>query len=362
MPDRRAIAKRPYPVRTRYAPEHARRRARSAAAAVIDPPSSAMGTLEVLLLLCSGAFALNMGGSGLAPAFSVALGANLISRRLAALVYGLCVIVGALVLGQLVAKTLAGGFVPPEELTRPRVLCVLAAATASLFLANLLKVPQSTSWVTVFALVAAGLHIGHLEPATLWKRLLPAWLAMPMVAFVVTYGLLRILYPLRPANFRLHERIRRNDKVLRWFVLGTSGYVAMAIGSNNVGNVVGPLAAAGVVGVDQGLLYVAPLFGFGALLFQEPAKTVGKSIVPIGPVAASLVSLVVGTLLLVASSVGIPQSLVQLNAAAVVAVWRVKEDAGSAAGHPVLRRILLLWLITPIISVILTTLLLGLVE
>lgn len=316
----------------------------------------AVPLVEALLLGCGALFALNMGGSGLAPSFSVALGAQLVSRRRAALLYGLCVIAGALLLGQLVAKTLGTGIVPATAMTTTRVLCVLGAATVSLFIANALKVPQSTSWVTVFALVAAGVHVGAVQTQVLTHRMLPAWLIMPVIAFALTYAALRVLYPLRPANFRLHEQLRRHEGKVRWLVLGTSCYVAAAIGSNNVGNVVGPLSATGVIDLVTGLLVMAPLFGLGALLFPEPARTVGKSIVPIGPVAASIVSLVVGTLLLSASWYGIPQSLVQLNAAAVIAVWRVKDDARSATDHPVLRRMLLAWLVTPAISVVLTLL------
>lgn len=299
-------------------------------------------------------FALNMGGSGLAPSFSVALGARLVSRRTAAAIYGGCVIVGALLMGQVVAKTLSSGIVSPALMTPPRVLCILAATTVSLFVANALKVPQSTSWVTVFALVAAGVQLGDVQPDTLYYRLLPAWILLPLAAFGLTYAAIRVLYPLRPSNFRLHEKLGRHEKKIRWLVIATSCYVALAIGANNVGNVVGPLAAAGVVDIVAGLAIMAPLFGVGALLFPEPAQTVGKTIVPIGPVAASLVGLVVGTLLLGASMFGIPQSLVQLNAAAVVAVWRVKDEAVGVGDHPVLRRMLILWLVTPLIAVVLT--------
>jgi sulfate permease len=348
--------------RARLDAHGAARPARPSIAPSVYHRDLAVDPVDLMLLGCGAVFALNMGGSGLAPSFSVALGAKLISRPAAVVLYGVCVIVGALLLGQVVAKTLSSGIVPTSDMTPVRVLCIIGAATVSLFVANALRVPQSTSWVTVFALVAAGFQIGHLETGVLLHRLLPAWILMPLVAYAVTYTIMRALYPLRPANFRLHERLRRHEGKIRWAVLGTSCYVAMAIGSNNVGNVVGPLAAAGVIGLAAGLAVMAPLFGLGALLFPGPARTVGKSIVPIGPVAASLVSFVVGTMLLCASWYGIPQSLVQLNAAAVIAVWRVKEDASTAGDHPVLRRMLVLWLVTPLISVITTIVLLWIIE
>ncbi len=318
-----------------------------------------MNPIELAILVVAGLFAVNMGGSGLAPAFSVAMGSGTIGRRTAPLLFAVCVLFGALVLGDGVAKTLGGGIVPRGELTGVRVLCVLGAATVALTLANLLRVPQSTSWVTVLALVALGLSIGELRTETLLTRLLPAWILLPVLAYVLTRLALRIFYPLRASNFRLHERLVRNQRRLRWLVLASSCYVAVAIGANNVANVVGPVSATGLVDVTLGFFIMAPLFGVGALLLGGAARSVGREIVPMGVFAASLVGLVVGTVLLIASHLGLPQSLVQLNAAAVFAVWHVKEDSQRVGEHVVLRRIATVWLVTPVIAGLLT---LGLVQ
>ncbi len=318
-----------------------------------------MDLISLAILAVAGVFALNMGGSGLAPAFSVALGAGVVGRRAAPVLFAACVLFGALVLGDGVAKTLAGGIVPRAELTPARVLCVLGAATAALLLANLLRVPQSTSWVTVLALVALGVSIGQVKTDTIVQRLLPAWTLLPLVAYVLTRLALGVFYPLRASNFRLHERLVRNQRRLRWLVLGSSCYVAVAIGANNVANAVGPVSATGILDAATGFWVMAPLFGVGAVLFAGPARTVGNDIVPMGVFAACIVSLVVATLLLLASYMGLPQSLVQLNAAAVFAVWHVKEDSRIAREHLVLRRIATVWLVTPVIAAVLTV---GLAE
>jgi sulfate permease len=310
--------------------------------------------IEIAVLAVAGLFAVNMGSSGLAPSFSVAMGSGLVGRRLAPLLYAACVMLGALVLGDQVAKTLAGGVVPKAELTPVRVLCVLGAATVALGIANLLRVPQSTSWVTVLGLVALGLSIGNVNTDTLLYRLLPAWITLPFVGYLMTRLALRVFYPLRPSNFRLHERLVRNQRRLRWLVIGSSCYVAIAIGANNVANAVGPVSATGALDVATGFLVMAPLFGLGALLMTGPAQTVGNEIVPMGVFAACVVSIVVATLLLFASYLGIPQSLVQINGACVFAVWHVKEDSQPAGQHVVLRRLAAVWLVTPVIAALLT--------
>jgi phosphate/sulfate permease len=313
-----------------------------------------MTGLDLALALVSAAFALNMGGSGLAPSFSAAVGAGLIGIRRAALVYGVCVIVGALTLGSRVAQTLSRGIVPESVLTPPLVLCVLGSATAALMLANLMKIPQSTSWVTVFSLVGLGLERGPLQTSVLFGKLLPTWIALPGLSFAATYAILRFFYPLALSNLRRHERLLQRPRLLRALVLASGCYVAVAIGSNNVANVAGPLSASGRLSLLPALALTSPLFGLGAWLMPGPTATVGKAIVPVGPLAAAVVSLVVGTLLFLATQLGIPQSLVQLNAAAVLAVWRVKEDAASYLDHSVARRMLLLWTVTPVLAGLLT--------
>src|SRR5580765_7778098 len=107
--------------------------------------------VDVLLVVCSFLFALNMGGTGFTPSFSAALGAKLIKRGPAVLLFAVFVGIGSVAIGSHVAKTLGTGFVPPESIDRLTALVLITAATLTLFVANIVKIPQSTSWVTVFS-------------------------------------------------------------------------------------------------------------------------------------------------------------------------------------------------------------------
>lgn len=321
-----------------------------------------MSTIDALLLLSSFVFAVNMGGSGLAPSFAAALGAGVVPRRWAVVLFGVFVTVGALSLGKFVAKTLGSGLVPAEDFAHGTALCVIASATVALLLANLLKIPQSTSWVTVSAIATVGLVRADLNTDTILYRLVPAWIGLPLLSFVLTGLLLRPFYPLRGGNLRAFEWLSRHQRSLGLIVLATSCYVATAIGSNNVANVVGPLAAAGVVDVTTGFLVAAPLFALGALVFRSPAETIGRKIVPLGLVTAAVANLVTASVLLCASWLGIPQSLVHINAASVAAVSLAKEGAWQMMRRDQLGRIGLTWLATPAIAAALTLTLLLVVN
>lgn len=319
-----------------------------------------MTTIDATLAGLGGWFALNMGGSGLAPAFGAALGARAIGPRRAVLLFTAFVTAGAVLLGPAVARTLASGVVPPERFDGTATLIVLGATNVALLIANLVSIPQSTSWVTVAAIVALGVHDGQLATRTLTHRLLPAWALLPLGAFALTAAAMRAMYPLHGrGRFDLHARLLRRAGALRGLAIASSCYVALAIGANNVANAVGPLSAAGVMSVGTGMLALAPVFGVGAALLGGPARTIARGVVPLGLFAATLCNVVVASLLLVASWLGLPQSLVQLSAAAVLGVALVKEGAGGMLDGRGTRRMLRLWVMTPILAAALTSLALA---
>lgn len=295
-------------------------------------------------------FALNMGGSTMAPAFGVALGARLLSRRWALVLFGVFLIAGSLLLGRLTAHTLSRDIVPLGTLDRHTTLIAVGAAAAALFLANALRIPQSTVWVTVFALTAVGVVRGTLIERTLYTRFLPVWVALPVASFLLTTAITRLFYPLRGWNYRLYEHLQKHTWRLRLLVIASSCYVAFAAGGNNVANVVAPLVACGLVEAATGFLLMAPIYGFGGVLFRAPTSTVGQAIVPIGLFSASICNLVTGSLIIVATLLKVSQSLVQVNMAAVLAVSLVKDGGHLILRHRTIWRVMALWFVTPLIA------------
>ena len=306
--------------------------------------------VNALLIAFSIFFALNMGGTGFSPAFSAALGAKLVRRTAALLLFAIFVGIGALLVGGNVVKTLGAGFVPPETIDRPTALVLVAAAAGTLFVANLVKIPQSTTWVTVFALISLGLVRGNLSWDAFLHRLLPAWLAIPPVAFLATWWFTRRLYPLRGWNYRLYEHLTKHEWKLRTLVVASSCYVALGIGASNVPNVVAPLATAGVFGVQTGMLLFTPAFALGGVMFSRTAMTIGSEVVPLGLYSATIINIVVGSLILASAWLGIPQSLVQTQVLCVFAIAFAKEGGDGLLRHRMIRRIGLLWIAAPLIA------------
>lgn len=307
--------------------------------------------MENILLIASVIFfAMNMGGSGIAPSFASTYGANLISRKKAAILFFGFVILGALTLGNRVVTTLSSGLLPKTFFTPQVALIILICAAVSLFAANVLKVPQSTSWVTVFATFGAALYFNSLNAATTLK-MIGLWFVLPLIGFFITLLFFRGIYPPRSANFWFYEKVHSWKKPIQYLALASSCYVAFAIGANNVANAVGPLAGANLIAPLLGLILIAPLFGLGGWVIKDRTmKTIGKEIVPLGLITSTIVSFITASLLVVASFLGFPQSLVQLNALAIMAVGTVKHEHVLAAREEAVQKTFLVWLVAPILA------------
>jgi phosphate/sulfate permease len=98
------------------------------------------------------------------------------------------------------------------------------------------------------------------------------------------------------------------------------------------------------------LIFFALIFGVGAFIFLGPIKTAGQKIIPLGLLSASIISLVSGTLVLFASTLGIPQSFVMLQMGAIFAVSSLKDGQNSTFAKSVTKKTLYTWAINPLIT------------
>lgn len=297
-------------------------------------------------------FAINMGASGIAPSFAAVYGSRLVKKKNSLILFAAFVILGAVLLGKNVTLTLGKGLLPKELMSFDAVLIILGSSALSLFLANILKIPQSTSQVTVMAIVGVGLYFQQLNLTALFMKILPAWIFLPLLSYILTFALYRTIYPPEHNNLHIYEKIFANEKKMRLSALIVSCYVAFAIGTNNVANAVGPLFGAGILNIFSGLFLVAPLFGIGAwLLGKGPLDTAGREIVPLGLVSSTLVAFVTATLLIFASLFSIPQSLVQLNLASIFAISCLKNGHKYTWDKNIVKKTFFVWIITPLLSI-----------
>ncbi len=317
--------------------------------------------------------AITMGGSGTAPAFSAAYGANVIRRSLIPGIFGIMVFVGAIVAGKGTATTMGKGLLNPEMMSFSIVSIILFSVAVALLIANLAGVPQSTSQATVLAVTAPALYFNDLNSQVLFLEIIPTWFILPVISFFISLFFGKYIYkPMRRKGLTMPRAQNENMKPI-WNALLVimSLYVAFSIGSNNVANAAGPIASMTIneLGLKNdaqfllimmiSTLIVAPCFGIGSSLFgHKIVKNTGKEIILFGKFEAVIIAFISASLLLLASLVkGVPTSLVQLNVAAILGIGVAKLGSKNIFQRTEVKKFFLMWLVAPIIAFSLSLLL-----
>ncbi|QGY48267.1 inorganic phosphate transporter [Maribellus comscasis] len=322
--------------------------------------------------------AVTMGGSGTAPAFSAAYGANVVRKSIIPGLFGIMVFVGAIVAGKGTATTMGKGLLAPEMMTFSTVSIILFSVAISLLIANLAGIPQSTSQATVLAVVAPALYFQELNTEKLFMEIIPTWFILPVISFFISLFLGKYIYrPMRRRGYTMSRAYNQNLKpVWDGIILIMSMYVAFSIGANNVANAAGPIASMTAnelkISIDTNFtlimilstLIVAPSFGIGSSIFgHKVVQNTGKEIVLFGKFEAVIIAFVSSSLLLSASLIkGIPTSLVQLNVASILGIGVAKLGPKNIFKKTEVKKFFLMWIIAPTIAFLLSLLLTWLTD
>ena len=141
--------------------------------------------LTIIAYIIAFFFAMNIGASGTAAAMGPAYGSGAIrTKRKAIVVVAVFAFLGAMAGGEVV-RTIGRGIIPVEIVSIEVTIFVLTAACLTLFIANMIGIPLSTSQVVVGSLVGAGLAY----QALLFERLIiiiSFWMIVPIVAFTLS--------------------------------------------------------------------------------------------------------------------------------------------------------------------------------
>jgi sulfate permease len=296
-------------------------------------------------------FAMNIGASGTAASMGAAYGAGAIkNKRIAMYLVALAAFLGAVLGGGEVVKTIGGGIIPSSILTVKIVIVILASATLTLFFANLLGIPLSTSEVTVGSIVGVGLAYKSVFTNSLLV-IVSFWIFIPFLAFL--------------AAFLIGKGIARAEK--RWPLLKGQGkwrkwlsillvvggcLEAFSAGMNNVANAVGPLVGAHMMSTNSGIWIGGLFVAIGAVaLGGKVLETNGKKITRLSLLQGSAVSFTGGTLVVIASVFGIPVPLTQATTCAILGVGTA-ENGFRLWQKGVIRQIVKVWIVSPVSSLV----------
>lgn len=297
-------------------------------------------------------FAMNIGASGAAASISVAYGSGAIaSRRKALWICGMAIFLGAVIGGSEVAKTIGSGIIPQELLTAKVVLIILSSAALSLFLANLLGIPLSTSEITVGAIVGVGIA----QQALYVKNILVIaafWVIVPAVAFTIAFLLGKLITIVNKRYPKLREK--KAQRILTVFVVIVGFFEAFSAGMNNVANAVGPLVGAHLISMNTATVLGGFFSAIGAILLgSNVLQTNAKKITRFSLLEGGTISGTGSLLVIIASIFGLPVPLTQVTSTAIMGIGVAKKGKNTV-NKQVISKIVKVWVVSPIVSLVIS--------
>lgn len=320
--------------------------------------------VQVIAFLVAVFMGLNIGGNNAAAAMGAAYGARVRTKHQAVILIGIFSLLGAIFGGGEVIKTLGSGILPSGTILLNGAIVAVGAAGITVFLANLFRIPISTSQAAVGSVVGIGLFYGSSKlNLPLLGYIVSWWVVTPILAWLLAYLMAKYLYTDILIWLADHSDSEASIKKLLNILLTISGcYVAYSAGANNAANAVGPFVGAGLMDSFWGAMLAGIAIGFGALLMGgRILDTVGKEITELCIIRATFVEFTAAILVHVASILGVPVSLGEIVAAGVIGIGCANSGMHLVKGE-VVKKIMIAWVVSPLLAGALAFALMNLIQ
>ena len=284
--------------------------------------------------------AYNIGGATTGPAFGPAVGADAVSKTVAAALMGLFFFLGAWTIGRNVVTKLGTELVVDTGVfTLESSIAVLFFIGIALLVGNLFGVPASTSMTAVGAIAGLGLAGGVLDLAVMGEIAI-WWVVSPIIGFWVSLVIGRYFYarlnravaierstgPLLALDRsgalpvpRLHATTNRRELLGTVTVVAIGCLMAFSSGTSNIANAVAPLVGSGELAMNPAIILGGVAVTVGAFtIARRTLETMGSDITELPLTAAIVVASVSSALVVFLSALGIPASFVVIATMSII--------------------------------------------
>lgn len=305
-----------------------------------------MGLLGILIVFAGLFVGWSLGANDAANAMGTAVGARVRTIREAVFIVGVFSLLGAVLFGHRVIKTIGNGIVPLDDLVQHQAtlisLSAMLAAGTWLVLATYFKLPVSTTHSAVGAVAGAGLAAGNVPIE--WMKLVDiflAWILTPVGSAILAYLLYQLL------RFAVLQRFDVDDKVWGWPLTISGMYMAFAWGANDVANATGLVVGAGLMSPTAaaflgGVAIVIGIATWGYRVMETVGTRITHLLAPMAFIAEAAAALNVHLY----TVLGLPVSTTHSIVGAIFGVGLVFGK--KAIDIRTLRDIVLAWAATPV--------------
>src|SRR5690554_193242 len=332
-----------------------------------------------LIFLSSGLFmGWSLGANDAANIFGTAVGTKMVRFRTAAIISCLFITLGAVIAGSGASHGL-GALGVIDQLPGAFVLSLCAAVTVMWMTKS--GLPVSTSQAIVGAIVGWNFFTGRATDMRVLTRIIGTWIYGPILAGIfaaLLFIIVRKLVNTSTVHLLLLDRYTRNGLLL------AGAFGAFSLGANNIANVMGVFIGTmdlpareffmfSLSGEQQLFLLGGIAISVGVVTYSKRVMmTVGNNLFKLSPVSAFVVVLATSMVLFLFSSTTISDFLLSrgLPALPLIPVSQSQACVGAVLGigmvkggwrtinFPLLGRIALGWIATPIVSALLAYILL----
>ena len=332
-----------------------------------------------LIFLSSGLFmGWSLGANDAANIFGTAVGTKMLRFRTAAIISCLFITIGAVVGGSGASHGL-GALGVVDQLPGAFVLSLCAALTVMWMTRS--GLPVSTSQAIVGAIVGWNFFTGNHTDMRVLTRIIGTWIYGPILAGLfaaLLFLVVRHLVNSSTIHLLLLDRYTRNGLMI------AGAFGAFSLGANNIANVMGVFIGAMDLPVrdffvfalsgDQQLFLLGGIaISVGVVTYSKRVMmTVGNNLFKLSPVSAFVVVLATSMVLFLFSSITLSEFLLSrgLPALPLIPVSQSQACVGAVLGiglvkggwrtinFPLLGRIALGWIATPVVSALLSYVLL----
>jgi len=327
-----------------------------------------------LLFLTSGLFlGWSLGANDAANIFGTAIGTRMVRFRLAAIIAGIFVIIGAVAQGA-GANEILGDL--GSVSTLGAAFTVALAAALTVFWMTRLSLPVSTSQAIVGSIIGWNFYTNNPTDLGVLTKIVATWISGPILGGIFAV-LLFMLLQLATRKVSLH--LIYKDVITRVGLVIVGAFGAYSLGANNIANVMGVFTHSIqltpldfdwlVIGSKQQLFFIGGIaIAIGIATYSKHViNTVGRSLMPLTPEAALIIVLAQSLVLFIFSSqtlssaiasIGLPPiplvpvSSSQVVIGAIIGIGLYK--GGREIKLNILGSISLGWIATPIAAGILS--------
>lgn len=311
--------------------------------------------LVILGLMAAFYMAWNLGANDAANPTDTAVGSGAVSLKKAILLFSIFAVLGAVMQGYRVIKTIGKGVV--KDLDPAMALSASLAAGLWVTLATRKGLPVSTTHSTVGAVLGVGFARGLMggEAKIDWNvvlKVVASWITSPMGAILLAF----VLYYAFATLYRaLNDRGWSVDRIFQAILIFNLAFSAYAFGANDVGNATGVYVGvvSSTLGVpdDKTLQLLAVLGGLGIMAGAftwgyRVIMTVGFKITKLDYVSGVAAELANASIVYLYTLWGMPVSTTHASVSSVIGVGIAKDKGLSGIDKWTVLMIIAGWLAT----------------